>query len=149
VKAISETEQSEISTADTDTVKKIELVIVPSVFNANDLDKKGKFIVRNNTEENLARGSQYVVERWNGNKWIVLPLKIAFTDVLHSLRAKEDTDFDLCLSKCLADEAKTKGKYRLTVTISKRHEKLEYRPKQGHMSRMEDLFDVSGEFTVE
>jgi len=142
------TEQSGVPT--TDTAKKVELMLVPNKFKANDPDKKGKFIVRNNTEEKLCRGSQYTVERWNGNKWIVLPFKgIAFPDMLYFLHAKEDMSFNLCLSRCLADGAKIKGKYRLTITISKLHEKPEYRPKQGRVSRVEDLFDVSGEFTVE
>jgi len=126
-----------------DTLKGLEMWLVPNKFKADDLDKKGKFIVRNNTEEKLYRGSLYTLERWNGNNWTVLPFKgIAFPDVLYHLFPQEDRSFGLCLTQCLAEKDIDRGKYRLAITVSRMLS-------QGHPLKLEDLPKVSAEFTVE
>jgi len=108
-----------------DTIKTMELTVVPSTFKANDPDKTAKYIIQNNTYVQIAWESKYTVERWNGSKWVFHPYvkNLAFGDILYVVSAKESTIIDVCLSKCLADGLKTKGKYRLTKEVWPRHDR--------------------------
>jgi|GEM_PF-2123715 len=134
-KVVSVVGQRPVFTADS--LKRAELIVLPDRFKTDDPHKKGEIIVRNNTEERLACGSQFKVERWNGEKWISIAFKrIAFVDMLYFIHAKRDASFDLCLSKCLSDGAKRKGKYRLSKEVWPRHDR-------------KDVFRLYGEFTVE
>jgi len=105
-----------------DAVKDVEMWLTPDTFEASDLDKTVRCRFQNNTKYRLPLGTRFSVEKWNGNKWVFQPYikHLAFPDLLiHTLSPKEsvDLDHDYRLSKCLADGAKEKGKYRLVVDI--------------------------------
>jgi len=137
-----ETEESEVLTV-VDTVKEVEMWLTPNVFKANDMDKTVRCRFQNNTKYRLPLGTQFSIEKWDGNKWVFQPYikHLVFPDLLlHTLSPKEsvDLDHDYRLSKCLPDGAKEKGKYRMVVDIDVW---MDY--------KLEKQFKTFAEFTVE
>jgi len=130
-----EIEENEFSTMDT--LKGLEMFLIPDTFESGGFGRTIKCVLWNNTEHELGFSSKFSVEKWNGSRWVLLPFvrNFVFTEPLYSLSPQggiNEVDHDLLN---LADGAKEKGKYRLTVEVSKGH-------------RLEEDFRVFAEFTV-
>jgi len=136
-KAVQIEEENGFSTLDT--LKGLEMWLVPNSFEAGEPDKMIKCVLRNDTEYELSFGSKYAVERWDGKRWILLPFvsNLVITDELYGMSPKGGIDeVDHCLSKCLVDGAQERGRHRITIGVGLSHE-------------IEAKFRVSAEFTVE
>lgn len=139
--AQSETEElSKIhATTIKDTVPRMELRVVPNNFKYEDADKKGKYILQNNSDHQIDFSSHFTIEKQNGDKWQVLPLNktLAFEDMAYGLDPDKNQEFNLFLSRFLEKGSQLdKGTYRIVK---------EAWPADDATAK----FNVTGEFTIE
>lgn len=100
----------------TDTLEKMELLVLPDTFEQKDSNKMGSYILKNNLEQELIISSSLKIEKFVDDKWQLVPLSemLVFEDITYAILPKESKEFPLALSRILKDGATVKGKYRLT-----------------------------------
>lgn len=103
----------------TDTLHKMELLILPDTFEQNDSNKMGKYVLSNNLEQELITSSSFTIEKLVNAKWQPVPLadRLVFEDITYAVPSKKSKEFTLALSNILKDGAGVKGQYRLVKEV--------------------------------
>lgn len=105
---------NEITT--TDTLEKMELLVLPDTFEEKDSEKMGSYVLKNNLDQELIIASSIKIERLVDDKWqpVKLSEMMVFEDITYAIPPKESKEFPFALSRILKDGATVKGKYRLS-----------------------------------
>jgi len=98
---------------------KIELSVLPDVFEQKDTSKTGHYVLKNNLDQELVLSSSFIIEKLTDDKWEPVPLSemLAFPDITYAIPPKESKEFALALSNILKDKATVKGQYRLVKDV--------------------------------
>jgi len=99
----------------TNTSQKMELLVLPAVFEQKDVNKMGHYVLKNNFDKELVISSHFTIEKLVDEKWVTVPLSemLAFEDITYAIPPKKSKEFALALSSILKDKATLKGQYRL------------------------------------
>lgn len=98
---------------------KIELSVLPDVFEQKDIRKTEHYVLKNNLDQELILSSSFIIEKLTEDKWEPVPLSemLAFEDITYAIPPKESKEFNLALSSILKDKAAVKGHYRLVKDV--------------------------------